>query len=86
MADLSDSEQEVGVVARKGRLYRKRNSEKENHQKMLQYYADPEKRVKLKERIKNYNETIQALQDKVKKLSIYLNAYETPEEMRPGSG
>jgi hypothetical protein len=79
MSDASDSEH-GSPITRKGRLYRKRDVGKESKEKMIRYYNDPDKRVKLEERIKNYNETITMLQAKVKKLSEYLTAQNSPPE------
>ena len=81
---MSDSDSDsFGVITRKGRLYRKRNHDKESKQRMINYYADPEKREKLKERIKNYNEAIKAMQEKVAKLNEYLAAYENDKQNAP---
>jgi hypothetical protein len=83
---MSDSDSDsFGVVVRKGRNYRKRNLEKENKLTMIKYYADPKKREKLKERIKNYTDTIDVLKVKVAKLSEYLAAYEPHNETHHNS-
>jgi hypothetical protein len=83
---MSDSDSDsFGVIARKGRLYRKRNLEKENKQTMIKYYSDPEKRVKLKERIKSYEDTIITLTVKVAKLKEYLTAYEPQNQTQQNS-
>jgi hypothetical protein len=74
---MSDSDSDsFGVITRKGRIYRKRNLEKENKVSMIKYYSDPEKREKLKVRIKTYEDTILTLNAKVAKLKEYLAAYE----------
>ena len=77
-SDTTDSDS-VGKVVSKGRLYRKYDSGKQSKEKMIRYYADPEKKAKLKERIKNYTEAMQAIQAKITKLSEYLEANEHPE-------
>lgn len=72
---MSDSDSDsFGVIARKGRLYRKRNTNKESHEKMMKYYQNPEKRAKLVERIKNYRDAIKAMETKIGKLEQYLAA------------
>jgi hypothetical protein len=83
---MSDSDSDsFGVITRKGRMYRKRNLEKENKSSMIKYYADPQKREKLKERIKNYNDTIDTLKAKVVKLNEYLAAYEPHNQTQQNS-
>ena len=54
------------------RLYRKRNAEKENHDKMVKYYQDPVKREKLKERINQYYRSIEHIKEKIAKLKEYI--------------
>ena len=84
---MSDSDSDsFGVITRKGRIYRKRNHDKENYSKMVKYYNDPEKREKLKERIKSYKDAKKAIEEKIAKLEQYLVAFETPTETRPDSG
>jgi uncharacterized protein YbgA (DUF1722 family) len=84
---MSDSDSDsFGVITRKGRLYRKRNLEKENYSKMVKYYSDPEKRAKLMERIKSYKDAKKAIEDKINKLEQYMVAFETAAETHPDSG
>lgn len=83
---MSDSDSDsFGVITRKGRIYRKRNLEKENKVSMIKYYSDPEKRVKLKERIKTYEDTIVTLTTKVAKLKEYLAVYEPQNQTQQNS-
>ena len=83
---MNDSDSDsFGVITRKGRMYRKRNLEKENKQTMIKYYSDPEKRVKLKERIKTYEDTIVTLNAKVAKLKEYMTAYEPQNQTHQNS-
>ena len=81
MSDASDSEQETTIV-RKGRVYRKRDTGKESKEKMVRYYSDPDKRAKLEERIKSYKDAILAMEAKVKKLTSYITAQNSPPPER----
>jgi hypothetical protein len=84
---MSDSDSDsVGVIQRKGRIYRKRNHNKENYSKMIKYYSDPEKRAKLVERIKGYKDAKKAIEDKINKLEQYLVAFDSTTETHPDSG
>jgi wobble nucleotide-excising tRNase len=68
MADESD----VETNQPRKKLYHKRDYSKQTHEKMMRYYADEEKQNNLLSRIKNYEEMIETLQDKISKLKQYV--------------
>ena len=69
---MSDSDSDsFGIVVRKGKIYRKRNTN-ESHEKMKKYYSQPEKKAKLIERIKTYRDAVKTMEEKIAKLEQYL--------------
>lgn len=64
---MEDSEKNNKV-----RLHKKRDYSKENKQKMTKYYSDPEKQLRLQERIKEYEEQSKLYQLKADELKQYL--------------
>lgn len=53
-------------------LHKKRDYSKENKQKRLKYYMDPEKQEKLRERIKEYEDQSKLYQMKADELKEFL--------------
>jgi hypothetical protein len=54
-------------------VYRKRDTAKESKEKMIKFYQIPENRARLIERIRVYNESVEAIKTKVAKLSACYN-------------
>jgi len=52
--------------------HRAPDNRKRSKEKLKKYYESPEKQARLQERIRNYEETIIDLQNKVKELKTYV--------------
>jgi hypothetical protein len=72
--ETEPSLQVTGAKMTKVKLHNKRNYEKENKQKMMKYYSDPEKKSRLLERIKEYEEQSRIYQLKANELKQYIES------------
>jgi hypothetical protein len=68
MSDASDSVE----LENKIKIHTKRNYDKETKQKMMKYYGDPEKQIKLRQRIEDYEKQSKTYQLKANELKQYL--------------
>ncbi len=67
MADVSEETKNQKV-----RLHKKRDYDKENKQKMMKYYTDPEKQERLRQRIKEYEDQAKLYTMKADELKQFL--------------
>jgi hypothetical protein len=68
---MSDASGSVEIET-KIKIHNKRNYNKENKQKMIKYYNDPEKQLKLRQRIDEYENQSKIYQLKANELKQYL--------------